>query len=336
MAVRMIPLEGLFDRMARLVRDLSRKVGKRVEFVVSGEDTEMDKNAIEEIADPLVHIIRNAVDHGIEGPEERRAAGKPEKGRISLAARYEGSDILISVSDDGTGLDRAAILGKAIERGLVSGDGSSLGDDEIRDLIFLPGFSTTDTVSDISGRGVGLDVVRRNLERLRGSVELTWKEGEGSTFLLRVPLTMAIIDAITVRAGSGSYSIPVADILEFFKPSASQLVKAGGEAVALRDEFLPLIRLEDALARRAAGEVGQGEKAPERKSIDEGVVLVVAHGGKKACILIDEVIGAQQVVVKPLPGYLGQAEGLSGCSVNGDGGVSFIVDTGRLIGMSLE
>lgn len=326
MAVMMTPLESLFDRMARLVRDLSRKVGKRVELVASGEDTEMDKNAIELIADPLVHIIRNAVDHGIESPEARRSAGKDEVGRISIGAQYEGSDILVSVSDDGAGLDRDAILRKAIDRGLVEGDGGDLDEAQIRNLIFLPGFSTSAEVSDISGRGVGLDVVKRNLEKLRGGVEVSWKPGMGTTFILRVPLTLAIIDAIGVRAGGCSYSIPVADIREFFKPGGEAALGAGFDVIALRDEFLPLIRLEEAL-----GPLASGAPSPPRARTLDGVAIVVSRGGKKACLLIDEVVGAQQVVVKPLPDYLGKVEGLSGCSVNGDGSVSFIVDSSRLM-----
>ena len=323
MAVRMIPLEGLFDRMGRLVRDLSRKVGKRVEFVVTGGETEMDKNAIEELADPLAHLIRNAMDHGIESPEARRAAGKGDRGLVRLDATCEGSDIIVSISDDGAGLDRDAILGKAVERGLLSPEaasGAGLSDDAICDLIFLPGFSTSARVSDVSGRGVGLDVVKRNVERLRGVVELAWKPGEGTTFTLRVPLTLAIIDAITLRAGGCCYAIPASDIREFFRPERGSVLRSGLDAIALRDEHLPLVSLEGS----PGGEIAPGGE-------ENKVAVVVARGAARACLLVDEVLGAQQVVVKPLPSRLGKAGGFSGCSVNGDGGVSFIVDVGRLI-----
>jgi len=326
MAVRMVPLEGLFDRMARLVRDLSRKTGKSVDLVVTGGEREMDKNAIEEIADPLAHLVRNAVDHGIEGPAARLAAGKGERGRIELAARYEGSDVLISVSDDGAGIDGEAVLRKAAARGLVpaGSEGRRAEEEEIHALIFLPGFSTTESATEISGRGVGLDVVKRNVERLRGRVDLTWEPGRGTTFLMRMPLTLAIVDAITLRAGSCRYSVPVTDVREFFRPLASQVIRAEGERVALRGEFLPLLRLEGALA-------AAGLAVEARRPIEESIAVVMEEGGRRACLVVDEVLGAQQVVVRPMPAYAGRVDGLSGCSVNGDGGVGFIVDTGRLM-----
>jgi two-component system chemotaxis sensor kinase CheA len=328
MSVRMVPLAGLFDRMARLVRDLSRKTGKDVDFVVSGGDREMDKNAIEELADPLAHLLRNAVDHGIEGADERLAAGKAGRGRIELAARYEGSEVLISVSDDGGGIDAAAVLRKAATRGLPlpGPEDRRSEEDAIRDLVFLPGFSTAEVATEISGRGVGLDVVKRNVERLRGRIELSWKPGFGTNFLLRMPLTLSIVDAMTLKSGDCRFSIPVTDVREFFKPSPSQILRAEGERVALRGEFLPLLRLEAVLADAKPQSPGGA-----RRPIEESIAVVVEQGGRRACLVVDEVLGAQQVVVRPMPAYAGRMDGLAGCSVNGDGGVGFIVDTGRLM-----
>jgi two-component system chemotaxis sensor kinase CheA len=323
MSARMVPVEGLFDRMRRLARDLSRKLDKRVDLVVTGAETEMDRNAIEELADPLSHMIRNAIDHGIEPPELRRAAGKPEKGIVRLCAACEGSDIVITVSDDGAGLDRAAILRKAVQRGLLPperADGADVSDGELRDIVFLPGFSTSDAVSDVSGRGVGLDVVKRNVERLRGVVSLSWTPGRGTSFAMRVPLTLAIIDAIAVREGGCCYAIPASDIREFFRLAEGSIIRAGVEAIAFRGETLPLARLGAEPGVKAAPSIEEGK-----------VAVVVARGAEKRCVLVDEVLGAQQVVVKPLPPGLGEHRGISGCSISGDGGVSFIVDTGRIV-----
>ena len=328
MMIRMVPLESLFQKMSRLVRDLSRKSGKPVDFRVTGADTEMDKNVIEQISDPLVHIIRNAVDHGIEGAEDRALAGKPPAGVLMLDARYEGSEICISVRDDGGGLDRGRILEVAAQRGMVKPEASaSLSDREVWQLIFEPGFSTAAKVTEVSGRGVGMDVVKKNIERIRGKVDIRTMEGEGTEFILKIPLTMAILEGITVRAGSGYYSIPLGDILEFFKVSASQLNSAeGGQiTVALRGEVMPLVKL---------GEVFSIPGACLEPT--EGILLVVQSGGRKACILIDEVVGNQQIVVKSLSEYLGRVDGLSGCSILGDGTVSFIIDTARLLSLRLE
>ncbi len=327
MMIRMIPLEGLFHKMSRLVRDLSRKFGKPIDFRISGEDTEMDKNVIEEISDPLVHIIRNALDHGVETPETRRAAGKAETGTLSLDAHYEGSEIWISIKDDGAGLNRERILQKAIERGLIQGDPALATDKEIFHLIFAPGFSTATVVSDVSGRGVGMDVVKRNLEKIRGRVDVRTEAGKGTEFVLQIPLTMAIIDGITVRAGSGFYSIPLNDIFEFFKARPEQITRTehGEELVNLRGAIMPLLKL---------GEIFEIEGASLNPL--EGIILVVQSSGHRACLLIDEVIGNQQIVIKSLSEYIGKVEGLSGCSILGDGTVSFIIDTGRLIGLRLE
>jgi two-component system chemotaxis sensor kinase CheA len=327
MMIRMIPLEGLFQKMTRLVRDLSRKFNKPVNFRVAGQDTEMDKNVIEQISDPLVHILRNALDHGVENKEKRKAAGKPELGTINLDAKYEGSEIWISIKDDGDGLNRDKILKKAISSGLIAGDTESLSDQDVWKLIFEPGFSTADVVSEVSGRGVGMDVVKKNLERIRGKVDIKSDKGLGTEFVLKIPLTMAIIDGITVRAGSSFYSIPLGDIIEFFRVSASQLTatEKGEQTVNLRGKILPLVKLGEVF------NISDATLDPE-----QGIVLVVHSAGKNACLLIDEVIGNQQIVVKSLSEYLGKVEGVSGCSILGDGTVSFIIDTARLISRRIE
>jgi two-component system chemotaxis sensor kinase CheA len=287
----------------------------------------MDKNVIEQVSDPLVHILRNAIDHGIETRAVRAAAGKPQTGTIQLEARYEGSEIWISVRDDGAGLDRARILAKAVEKGLIKGDPALVPDDELWKVIFEPGFSTATEVTEVSGRGVGMDVVKKNLERIRGRVDIKTETGKGTDFILKIPLTMAIIDGITLRCGSNHYSIPLGDILEFFKASPGQLTvtEHGGEAVNLRGGILPLIKLGEVFA------IADATLDPV-----QGIIIVVQSAGRRACILIDEVVGNQQIVVKSLSEYLGKVEGVSGCSILGDGTVSFIIDTGRLISLRLE
>jgi len=327
MAIRMVPMDSLFHKMTRLVRDLSRKFGKPVDFRVSGQDTEMDKNVIEQVSDPLVHILRNSIDHGLEYPAERKAAGKAEAGAVSLDARYEGSEIWVSVRDDGKGLSRERILAKAAERGLLKADPAALEDKDVWAFIFEPGFSTAQVVSDVSGRGVGLDVVRMNLDRIRGAVDVRSETGKFTEFILKIPLTMAIIEGITVRVGPGFYSIPLNDIREFFKAKPEQITRTadGGETVNLRGEILPLVKLWRVFGLRGAVE------EPE-----DGILLVVNSGGRKAGLLIDEVLGNQQIVIKSLSEYLGKVDGVSGCSILGDGSVSFIVDTGRLLSMVLE
>jgi two-component system chemotaxis sensor kinase CheA len=328
MMVRMIPLEGIFHKMTRLVRDLSRKFGRPVDFRSSGAETEMDKNVIEQISDPLVHILRNAIDHGLESPERRAALGKDPTGTIHLDARYEGSEIWISIKDDGAGLDREKIFAKAVERGMIKAESAAgMADKDIWALIFEPGFSTAAKVTEVSGRGVGMDVVKKNLEKIRGKVDILTAPGEGTEFILKIPLTMAIIEGITVRAGGNFYSIPLGDILEFFKVSPAQLTatERGEMAVTLRGSVMPLVKL------------GEVFKIPGA-TLDpaEGIIIVVHSAGRKACILIDEVVGNQQIVVKSLSEYLGKVEGISGCSILGDGTVSFIIDTGKLLSLRIE
>lgn len=327
MMIRMIPLDGLFQKMTRLVRDLSRKFDRPINLTVSGQDTEMDKNVIEQISDPLVHILRNAIDHGIEPREKRKAAGKPETGTVSMSAKYEGSEIWITVTDDGAGLDREKICRKAVERGLIKTDPALLADKDIWAFIFEPGFSTAEIVSDVSGRGVGLDVVKKNLEKIHGRIDIKTSPGSGTDFILAIPLTMAIIDGITVRAGKNRYSLPLNDIIEFVKVVPQQITRTekNAETVNIRSEFLPLLKMYELF------DIPETITDPS-----EGIIIIVQNNGRKACILIDEVIGNQQIVVKSLSEYLGKVEGISGCSILGDGGVSFIIDTGRLLSLRLE
>jgi two-component system, chemotaxis family, sensor kinase CheA len=327
MSVRMIPLEGLFNKMRRLVRDLSRKFGKKVDLIVSGQDTEMDRNIIEEISDPLIHIIRNSVDHGIEQPGNREAAGKNETGTIELSAKYEGNEIWITIADDGNGLHREKILEKAREKDLLKADSESMTDEEVWQLLFEPGFSTAERVSEVSGRGVGMDVVKRNIEKLRGKITVDSTPFEGTELILKIPLTLAIIDGITFHVGNVLYALPISDILEFHKVSATQITRTGAdrEVLRLRDDLIPVIRLYNFFY-----------DSLEQSDIEEGIVIVVQANGRKAGFLADAIVGYQQIVVKGLPPYLGKMRAISGCSIMGDGDVSLIVDTGSLLKSELE
>ncbi|MBN2050623.1 MAG: chemotaxis protein CheA [Spirochaetales bacterium] len=327
MSVRMIPLDGLFNKMRRLVRDLSRKFSKTVNLHISGEDTEMDRNVMEEISDPLVHIIRNAIDHGLEDSSARKAAGKNAMGTIHLGARYEGNEIWISVADDGKGLNREKIVKKAVDRGKTREELEALPDSDIWALIFEPGFSTAEQVSEISGRGVGMDVVKRNLEKLRGKIDVISTEGLGTEFIMKIPLTLAIIDGVTVTVGDMLYSIPITDIRTFYKAEDTQVTRPekGVEVLRLRDDLFPVIKL------------GSFFQIPDAvTSFDQGTVLVVQGGGKVAAVLVDGILGYNQLVIKPLPGYMSKARGISGCSIMGDGDLSLIIDTGSLLSSVLE
>lgn len=327
MAIRMIPLDGLFNKMRRLVRDLSRKFKKKVDLDISGQDTEMDRNVLEEISDPLVHIIRNAVDHGIEAPEERGGAGKDESGHIRLNARYEGNEIWISVKDDGRGLDREKIIKKAEAAGLLKTDPSSLSEREVYGFLFEPGFSTAETVSEVSGRGVGMDVVKRNIEKLRGKVDTYTTPGKGTEIILRIPLTLAIIDAISLRVAEKLYSIPVTDIISFHKVTEEQVTvtKENNEVLNLRNELFPILKLYQVYGIDT-----------DKEKISDGIVLIVNADNKKAALLVDEIIGFKQLVVKSLPESMGDLEGISGCSIMGNGEVSLIIDTNALLQRVLE
>ncbi len=322
MAMRMVPIGPTLLKMQRLVRDVSRKADKQVELEVSGEDTELDKNVIQAISDPLVHMIRNAVDHGIEPPEERARLGKPPVGSVKLLAYYQGDSIVIEIRDDGRGLDRERLRAKGIERGLVSPD-QDLTDSQIYALIFEAGFSTAQVVTDISGRGVGMDVVRRNIEQLRGKVEIQTKLGQGSTFLIRLPLTLAIIDGILVRIGRERLIIPTIMIEQSLRPDANQitLVQGHGELIRVRGELITLVQL--------------GQLFGLNDYIDpaQGLVVITQTEQQKIGLVVEELIGQQQVVIKSLGERFKPVRGISGAAILGDGRVGLILEPTRLLGL---
>ncbi|SKA89762.1 Signal transducing histidine kinase, homodimeric domain [Paucidesulfovibrio gracilis DSM 16080] len=325
MQVRMIPLSRTFRKMIRLVHDLSSKAGKKVRLELVGEDTEVDKTVIEQIADPLVHIIRNSVDHGLEPPEERLGAGKAETGIITIEARHEGGEVLIIVRDDGRGLSREKILKKAMANGLIQGDGSNIPDGEVFKMIFEAGFSTAEKITDVSGRGVGMDVVRRNLEKLKGRVDVRSNAGKGAEVMLRIPLTLAIIEGMLIRVGSAQYTLPLLSIRESFRPEPKMVTMTmdGQEVVKVRDDMIPVVRLHELY-----------KTEPDVHDLEKGILVIVDSGNKNVCIFCDEILGQHQTVIKGLPSYLGNARGLSGCTILGNGEVSLILDVGSLIDMA--
>ncbi len=322
MSMRMIPLSSTFRKMVRLVRDLSQKTNRKVNLEILGEETEVDKTIIEQISDPLVHLIRNAVDHGIESPEERIAAGKPESGRLTLEAKHSAGEVWITIEDDGKGLDREKILQQGIKRGFVSAEEPDLKDEDVWRLIFEPGFSTAKEVSNISGRGVGMDVVKRNIEKLRGKVDVRSVQGAGTVFAIRIPLTLAIIEGMVVKIGPNRYTIPINSIKECLQPTADQITRMQNnlEVVSIRGDLLPVMRMHEIFAMQM-----------NRRSITDGILVVVENGDKKCCLFVDEVVGQQQIVIKGLSSYLGQAKGFSGCAILGDGDVSLILDVDNLL-----
>ncbi len=323
-SIRMIPLSGTFRRMIRLVRDLSQKSGKKVDLKLVGEETEVDKTVIEQINDPLVHIIRNSIDHGLETPEEREASGKPADGTVKLEAKYVGGEVWIAIDDDGRGLNRDKIIQKAIERGLVIGDGADLPDKEVWQLIFQPGFSTADKITDVSGRGVGMDVVKRNIEDIRGKVDVHSSTGKGSSIVLRIPLTLAIIDGMLIRVGNIRYTLPLINIKESLQPSEADVTKTpdGHEIVNIRGKFIPVIRLHKLF-----------NIEPEREKLSEGIIIVLESQGDSVCLFVDEQLGQQQIVIKELSEYIGHVQCVSGCTILGDGDVSLIIDVAGMISM---
>ena len=317
MQVRMMPISFTFSRFPRLVRDLSGKLGKKIELVLEGETTEVDKTVIEKIGDPMVHLVRNSLDHGIEMPEERLAAGKPEHGTILLNAYHQGGNIVIEIKDDGRGMDKDKLLGKAIERGLV-GEDDVLSDQQIYELIFMPGFSTAEVVSDVSGRGVGMDVVRRNIQELGGSVEIDSELGVGTTITIRLPLTLAILDGQTVRVGGENYIIPIISIVESLqvKPEMVSRVGGQGETFKLREEYIPIIKLHEVF----------GLEESERVALEDGLLVVVEADGEHVGLFVDDLLGQQQVVIKSLEANYKKIEGFSGATILGDGSVALILD----------
>lgn len=325
MVIRMIPVNALFRRMSRLVHDLSIKFNKRVKLEISGESTELDKTVIELITDPMVHLIRNALDHGLETTEERIRKGKPEEGTIKISAYHEEGEVWIIVEDDGRGLNKEKILSKAKSMGLIEGDVSQLKDKDIFNLILLPGFSTSDKVTDISGRGVGMDVVKQNIEKIKGKIEIQSKTGYGTKIILRIPLTLAIIDGMMVKVENSKFIIPILSIRESFKPNLRliNILPDGTEIVRLRESFLPVLRLHKLL-----------KKSSNHKNLEDGILIIVQSQNQRMALLVDEILGQQQIVIKGLSEYIGNVKGLSGCTILGNGEVCLILDVSGLIDIS--
>jgi two-component system, chemotaxis family, sensor kinase CheA len=326
MRIRMLPISFAFNRFPRLVHDLSAQLGKQVELRMSGENTELDKTVMEKIGDPLVHLVRNALDHGLEVPEVRLAAGKSPTGTLLLNAYHQGGNIVIEIIDDGAGINREKVLKKAVERGLISeADAAAMPDERVSDLIFQPGFSTAETVSDVSGRGVGMDVVRRNIQDLGGSVEITSRQGQGSRITIRLPLTLAILDGQLVRVGEQIYIIPLVSIIESLQamPESLNVVAGMAEVYRLREEYLSVIRLH-----RVFGVRGDSE------DLTKGLLVVVEGDGQRAAVFVDELLGQQQVVIKSLETNFRRVDGTSGATILGDGSVALIMDIPGLIRMT--
>ena len=324
MSMRMVPIQGVFQKMARLVRDTARKIGKEIELTMTGAETELDRNVVEAIADPLVHMVRNSLDHGVEMPEDRVKAGKNRIGQVGLKAFHQAGNIVIEISDDGRGLNKQKILAKAIANGLVK-EGAQLSDGEIFRLIFAAGLSTAEKVTDISGRGVGMDVVRKNVEALRGRIDIASSEGKGSTFAIRLPLTLAVIDGLVVKVGEQRYIIPITSIEQSIQPRPQQvsMIQGRGEAVLVRGNLLRLLRLHRVF-----------KVAPKYENPTDALVVIVQNDRHRCCLLVDELLGQQQVVIKSLGDGMGVVKGISGGAILGDGNVSLILDVPGLLELS--
>ena len=320
MSIRCLPISFIFNRFPRVVRDTAGRLGKQVRLILQGEQTELDKSVIEKLGDPLTHIIRNAIDHGIESPAERRALGKPESGTLRLAAFHQGGRIVVEIQDDGRGLNRERILAKAHQQGLpVSPE---LPDHDVWQLIFMPGFSTAEQVTDLSGRGVGMDVVRRNITAIGGRIDLDSMAGQGTRISIRLPLTLAIVDGMIVRAGMVSYVIPLTYIVESLQPAEADLHGMQGRPATLvrvRGEYLPLLRLHDLL------QIDAPAPAPP-----EAIVLILEAESRKFALLVDDLVGQQQVVIKSLEQNFRRLDGLAGATIMGDGSVALILDIDAL------
>jgi two-component system chemotaxis sensor kinase CheA len=321
MSMRMVPLKATFNKMARLARDVARKLGKNVNFLTEGEDTEIDRNLVDIINDPLVHMVRNAVDHGIETPDVRRSDGKPEQGTVRIAAYHSAGSVVVEISDDGKGLDREVLLAKARERGLI-GDTGDFSDREVFNLIFEPGFSTAQVVTDVSGRGVGMDVVKKNIEQLHGTVEIKSEKGAGSVFRMSLPLTLAIIDGMVIRVGRETYVVPTVSIIRSVKPAVGDIatVFQQGEMMRLQGQLIPLYRMSRIYGIEDAQE-----------DLQKAIVVVVEDEDRRAGLVIDELVSRQQVVIKSLGEALKNVPGISGGAIMPDGRVGLILDVGGLL-----
>lgn len=322
MSIRMVPLAMTFQKMNRIVRDMSKKLDKLVELEIIGEDTEVDKNIIERISDPLIHLIRNSIDHGIEKVDERVANGKPPTGKLVLEAKNAGGDVWIIVKDDGRGLNKEKILERARANGLLFKPESELTDREIYSFIFLPGFSTKESVTEFSGRGVGMDIVMKNIEMIGGSVHVDSTPGEGTTFSIRFPLTLAIIDGMIIAVGNNKYTIPTVAILESFRIKNEAIIhdEMGNEMIMVRGECYPVVRLY----KRFGVET-------EVTDLTEGIMIMIEGENKRMCIFADALLGQQQVVVKALPKYIKKVNGIAGCTLLGDGDISLILNVDEIL-----
>ncbi|MFT4143035.1 MAG: chemotaxis protein CheA [Mobilitalea sp.] len=327
MSIRMVPLSATFHKMHRIVRDMSKRLNKEVQLKLLGEETEVDKKIIEHISDPLMHLVRNSIDHGIGTSEERLLKGKTSYGLITLEAKNSGSDVIISIRDDGKGLNKEKILNKARENGILTKPECDMTDRDIFNLIFLPGFSTKDNVSEFSGRGVGMDVVIKNIEAVGGSISVESKEDVGTTTILKIPLTLAIIDGMNISVGASRYTLPTISIKESFRPKESQIIidPDGNEMIMVRGQCYPILRLHKLY--------GVETRVTD---VSKGILIMVEQDGRSVCLLADELIGQQQVVVKALPNYIKKTkkiEGLAGCTLLGDGSISLILNISGLLGM---
>jgi len=325
MSVRMIPISSTFHKMHRIVRDVSRKLSKEVEFILVGEETEVDKNMIDNLSDPLMHIVRNSMDHGIESPEDREEAGKPRAGRIVLEARNSGSDVIITCTDDGRGLDRDKIIAKAIAQGILTKPENEYTDKEIYSFVMAPGFSTKDQVTELSGRGVGMDVAKKNIEKIGGTITVDSTPGQGTVNTIRIPLTLAILAGIEIKVGSNFYLIPTLNIRESFKPQKDQIVidPDGNEMILFRGEAYPIVRLHSLFSVHT-----------DVTDFPTGIMIMVEDEGHMTGLFADTLVGEQQVVVKPIPQFIteriGQIRGIAGCTILGNGNISLIIDVKSL------
>ncbi|WP_426210354.1 chemotaxis protein CheA [Massilia sp. TWP1-3-3] len=325
MSIRMMPMDFVFSRFPRMVRDLAAKLGKKVDFITHGAATELDKGLIERIVDPLTHLVRNSIDHGIEMPEARMAAGKTEAGRLFLSAGHQGGNIVIEVSDDGGGLNRDRILQKALESGLPVSE--SMTDSEVWQLIFAPGFSTAEAVTDVSGRGVGMDVVKRNITAMGGAVDIRSAKGFGTTISISLPLTLAILDGMSIRCGEEVYILPLGFVVESLQPAPEDVkeISGSGRVIKVRGDYLPLIPLHQMF-----------DIVPRFTDPCEGIVVILEADGRKAGLFVDDLVGQQQVVVKNLESNYRKVTGISGATILGDGGVSLILDVSALMRSSRQ
>lgn len=321
MSLRMVPIRTTFQKMNRLVRDIATAQGKQVELVTQGEETEIDRKIVEDISDPLIHMVRNSVDHGIEKPEDRLSSGKPAQGKVCLRAYHQGGNVVIEISDDGRGLNRERIREKALEKGLIQA-GDVLEDSEIFNLIFAPGFSTAQQITEVSGRGVGMDVVRRNIDKLRGKIEIQSQMGQGSRFTIHLPLTLAIIDGLIVGVGEHRYILPTLSVCESFRPTRDMLstVYGRGEMINVRGRLSPLLRLHEFFGVK-----------PQATDPCQGIVVLVGTETERRCLLVDQLLGKQEVVIKSLGETFKSTHGLAGAAILGDGRVGLILDVDRLV-----